>query len=183
MATFRTSRPVSAADPAKPHLILVGLPGAGKSRVGSFVADALGRSFLDFDLELSRREGMGIPEIFGQRGEQYFRDLEHGLSVELRDLGNMVLAPGGGWMARSDTVAVLRPPARLVYLKVTPATAVRRMGAGVGGRPLLNHPDPVAELGRLLASRRVGYESADLVIDVERLAPQEVATRIIDWGA
>ena len=181
MATLRTSRNVSAADSGTPHLILVGLPGSGKSRAGSAVADALGRDFLDFDLEISRREGKSVAEIFDERGEQHFRELERGLSEELRALGNMVLAPGGGWMSRPDAVALLRPPARLVYLKVTPGTAVRRMGAGVGGRPLLNHPDPVSELGRLLASRRVGYESADFVIDVERLAPQEVANRIIDW--
>ena len=181
MATFRTSRPGLAADGEYPHLILVGLPGAGKSRAGMAVADGLGRGFLDFDLEISRREGMSIPEIFAQRGEPYFRDLEHQLSVELSELGSMVLAPGGGWMTHPESVALLRPPSRLVYLKVTPATAVRRMGAGIGGRPLLTHPDPVGELARLLAARKALYESADLVIDVERLAPQEVAKRVLDW--
>ena len=85
-------------------------------------------------------------------------------------------------MGRPATVALLRPPARLVYLKVTPATAVRRMGAGVAGRPLLSHPDPVGELGRLLAVRRAGYETADLVVDVERIAPQEVTRKIVDWS-
>ena len=180
MPTFRTSRPVSAADPAKPHLVLVGLPGAGKSVVGEMVASSLGRTFLDFDLEIARRQGMSIAEIFGQRGEQYFRDLESGLTDELRELGNMVLAPGGGWMTRPDTVARLRPPAQLVYLKVTPETAVRRMGAMAAGRPLLRHPNPVAELGKLLEARRWAYESSDFVVDVERLDPQRVTSRIVE---
>jgi len=181
MPTFRTSRPVSAADPGKPHVVLVGLPGAGKSAVGALVAEALGRTFLDFDLEIARREGMAIPEIFGQRGEQYFRDLEWQLTDELRELGNMVLSPGGGWMTRPDTVALLRPPAQLAYLRVTPETAVRRMGAMAAGRPLLRHPNPVGELGKLLEARRWAYESADFVVDVERLDPQGVTRRIVDF--
>jgi shikimate kinase len=180
MPTFRTSRPVSAADPAKPHLILVGLPGAGKSTIGAMLADALGRTFLDFDLEISRRQGMSIQEIFGQRGEQHFRDIEHALTEELRELGNMVLAPGGGWMGRPDTVALLRPPATVVYLKLSPTMAVRRMGTGVGTRPLLRHPNPVAELERLFATRRSSYESADIVLDVERLAVQEVTQKLLE---
>jgi len=180
MPTFRTSKPVSAADPAKPHIVLVGLPGAGKSVVGALVAESMGRTFLDFDLEIARRQGMGIPEIFGQRGEQHFRDLEWQLTEELRELGNMVLAPGGGWMTRPDTVALLRPPAQLVYLKVTPETAVRRMGAMTEGRPLLRHPHPVAELAKLLEARRWAYESADFALDVERLDPQRVTQRLLE---
>jgi shikimate kinase len=182
MATFRTSRPVSAADPGLPHLILVGLPGAGKSVVGALVAEALGRTFLDFDLEISRRESMSVPEIFGQRGEPHFRELERRLTEELSEMGNMVLAPGGGWMTQPDTVALVRPPARLVYLVVTPERAVRRMGSGAASRPLLRHPDPAGELGRLLAARRSTYETADLVVNVEHLAPQQVTERIVAWA-
>ena len=95
-ATFRTSQTVSALDPSKPHIILVGLPGAGKSTVGALLGAKLGRTFLDFDAEIERREGMTIAQIFGERGEGSFRELERKLTAELKDLGNMVLAPGGG---------------------------------------------------------------------------------------
>ena len=179
MATFRTSQPGSAADPAVPHLILVGLPGAGKSTVGSVLARELGRSFLDFDAEIARREGMSIAEIFAQKGEPTFRQLEHGLTEELKDLGGMVLAPGGGWVARPDTVAIIRPPSRMVYLRIRPRTAINRMGRSVAGRPLLSRPNPVAELERLLQQRRSAYESADYVVDVERVAISEVVRRIV----
>lgn len=179
MATFRTSQPGSAVDPSAPHLILVGLPGAGKSTVGSVLARELGRSFLDFDAEIARREGMTIAEIFATKGEPTFRQLEHALTEELKDVGGMVLAPGGGWVARPDTVAIIRPPSRMVYLRIRPRTAINRMGRSVAGRPLLSRPNPVAELERLLQQRRSAYESADYVVDVERVAISEVVRRIV----
>ena len=179
MATFRTSQPGSAADPSVPHLILVGLPGAGKSTVGSALARELRRTFLDFDAEIARREGMTIAEIFATKGEPTFRQLELGLTEELRELGGMVLAPGGGWVTRPETVAVIRPPARMVYLRIRPRTAIARMGRSVAGRPLLSRPNPVAELERLYNERRSSYESADYVVDVERVAISEVVRRIV----
>jgi shikimate kinase len=103
--TFRTSRTVSALDPGKPHLILVGLPGSGKTTIGAMLAERLGRTFLDFDAEIERREGMPVASIFAQRGEQAFRVLERKLTEELRDVGNMVVAPGGGWAADPSVVA------------------------------------------------------------------------------
>jgi shikimate kinase len=180
MATFRTSQAVSAADPTLPHLILVGLPGAGKSTVASLLADALGRPLLDFDAEIVRREGMTIPEIFGQFGEGHFRELEHRLTLELREMGGMILAPGGGWVSRADNIALLRPPGRLVYLKVSTSVALQRMGASATGRPLLQRPHPKGELDRLLSARILAYEAADLVVNVDHVDPHQVTHRIID---
>ena len=179
MATFRTSQPGSAADPSVPHLILVGLPGAGKSTVGSALARELGRSFLDFDAEIARRQGMTITEIFATKGEPVFRQFEHDLTEELRQLGGMVLAPGGGWVGRPDTVALIRPPSRMVYLRIRPRTAIARMGRSVAGRPLLSRPNPAAELERLLRERHEAYETADYVVDVERVGIAEVVRRIV----
>ncbi len=178
MATFRTSLPGSAADPSRPHVLLVGLPGSGKSTVGLLLARQLGRQFLDFDAEMSRREGMTIAELFAQRGEPAFRQLEHQLTQEVSEVGNMVLAPGGGWVTHPDSVALVRPPATLIYLRITPASALRRMGSAVAGRPLLLRPNPRGELVKILESRRAAYESADLVVDVERIDAQAVAYNI-----
>jgi shikimate kinase len=179
MATFRTSQPGLAADPSTPHLILVGLPGAGKSTVGAALARELGRSFLDFDAEIVRRNGMTIGEIFAQKGEPHFRTLEHDLTAELAQIGGMVLAPGGGWVVRRETVALIRPPAQMIYLRVRPRTALNRMGRSIATRPLLGRPNPAAELERLLGERRPAYESADVVVDVERVAISEVVRRIV----
>lgn len=180
MATFLTSLDASAADPSVPHLILVGLPGAGKSTVGALLADELGRPLLDFDTEIARREGMPIPDIFGQRGEAHFRELEHALTLELTELGGMVLSPGGGWVARHDNLTLLRPPARMIYLKISSSIALQRMGASATSRPLLNRPNPKGELDRLLSARILVYESADIVVNVDDVDPHGVTHRIVE---
>ena len=178
-ASFRTSQIVSAVDPSKPHLVLVGLPGAGKTTVGAMLAAKLGRSFLDFDAEIERREGMPITQIFGERGEAAFRQLERKLTEELKELGNIVLAPGGGWITDPESVAVIRPPAVMVYLRVRPETALKRLGGAAGGRPLLNRPDPLGELTKLFEARRALYQAADHEIATELLTPQQVTDQIV----
>jgi shikimate kinase len=185
MPTFRTSNPVSAADVAEavdesgPHLILVGLPGSGKTRSGRAVADALGRSFLDFDAEIERREHQSVSEIFAARGEPYFRGLEVSLTRELAATGNMVLAPGGGWIVNDGCLQLLRPPGVLVYLKVKPETAIARIGGGLWRRPLLDRPSPVNEVRRLLGEREPLYLQADHTISTDTMTLAEVVQRIV----
>lgn len=178
-ATFRSSQTVSALDPSKPHIVLVGLPGAGKSTVGAMVAKKLARTYLDFDAEIERREGMPIAQIFGERGEAGFRELERKLTEELKELGNMVLAPGGGWITDPTVVALIRPPAKMVYLRVRPEMALKRLGESSGGRPLLNRPDPLGELNKLFEARRAVFQTADLEIGTELLKPEQVAEQVV----
>jgi shikimate kinase len=181
--TFRTSRPGSALDPSTPHIILVGLPGSGKSTVGLAVAERLGRTFLDFDVEIERREGRSVADIFAEKGEPYFRKLERRLTEELAVTGNMVVSPGGGWAADAESVAMVRPPATLVYLKVRPATAISRLGPQGGKRPLLSRPDPKAELTKLLEARRLAYMSADHVIDTDLIPLERVIEQVAELAS
>jgi shikimate kinase len=178
MPTLRGSAQAERTDPL-PHLILVGLPGAGKTTVGRAVAEQLGRPFLDFDEDIERREGMPISEIFGSKGEPYFRTLERRLTEELATTSGMIVSPGGGWITNPAVVELVRPPARIVYLRLRPETALARLGANRSTRPLLTRGDPLGELNRLLAQRGPAYETADSVLSVELLPLQKVIEMVI----
>jgi len=161
----------------------VGLPGSGKSVAGEELAARLNRSFLDFDREIERREGASIAEIFATRGEPYFRQQEIEITLELRQCGNMVVAPGGGWVTNKGVVDVIRPPARLIYLKVKPETALKRLGAQRAVRPLLSRPDPLGELRRLLAERETLYAQADHVVSTELLDVKRVVDKLVELAS
>jgi shikimate kinase len=168
------------------HIVLVGLPGAGKSTVGPLAAAILGTPFLDFDAEVERREQKPVSEIFMTRGEGYFRWLERELTAEVRRKPPMVLAPGGGWVANRDNLALLRPPARIIHLRVAVETALSRLGPQRAQRPLLAGENPSARLSALLQARSAAYETADAAIDTEDVVPQQVAQKIAElatsWG-
>ncbi len=162
-----------------PHLVLVGLPGSGKSTVGRAVAERLGRPFLDFDLEIQRREGAPVAQLFAEHGEPWFRDQERALTRELASASGMVLAPGGGWMANPRCYEALKDRALIVYLKVRPEKALTRMGAEKSLRPLLSRPDPLAELRKLEAARESLYLQANHTVSTEMMSLAEVVDTIV----
>ena len=168
-----------AAPSPVPHLVLVGLPGSGKSTVGRLVADWLARPFLDFDLEIQRREGAPVAQLFAQHGEPWFRDRERALTVELASRSGLVLAPGGGWMANPGCHAALRERAVIVYLRVEPEEALARMGAEATSRPLLRHADPLAELRNLQTARESMYLQSNHTVRTDMMTISQVVDRIV----
>lgn len=157
------------------HLVLVGLPGSGKTTAGEGAAARLGWDFFDFDRLIEERTGRSVAELFAAEGEPRFRALEGEVTRQVAASARpYVAAPGGGWVLDREGVALLGRGGRLVYLRLSPAAALSRLGTAAGGRPLLMGPDPLARLEGLLRDRRAHYEAADSVIDVEHLAPQQV---------
>jgi shikimate kinase len=167
---------------SRPHLILVGLPGVGKSTIGRAAARQLGRPFLDFDQEIERRSGMSIREIFQLKGEDHFRAQEFELTKELSATGGMVLSPGGGWITQEGSVELLRSAGRIIYLRASPDAVAKRLRR-VETRPLLAGRDPVVALRELYAKRRALYETADMVLDTERLARQQLIAKLVELAS
>lgn len=93
---------------SKQNVVLVGMPGAGKSTVGGLVSKALGRAFYDTDDIIAARAGKPIPRIFAESGEKYFRDLESEVIKELAPRQGAVIATGGGAVLRTENLANLR---------------------------------------------------------------------------
>jgi shikimate kinase len=167
---------VSASPNA--HVILVGLPGSGKTTVGKRLASAIGRRFVDFDTAIEERVGRSVAEIFAGHGELRFRALELELTRELAHAEPMVLAPGGGWCTVPGAVELLRPPGVIVYLRVRPEVARDRLLAGAEhlSRPLLSGGDPLAKLRDLLSARDSMYCGSDAVIDAEHIVDTVVTS-------
>jgi shikimate kinase len=167
---------------APPHLILVGLPGVGKTSIGRAAARQLGRKFLDFDEEIERRSGMNVREIFRLKGEEHFREQELELTKELSASGGMILSPGGGWITQQSSVELLRSTGRIIYLRASPEAVARRLRR-VETRPLLAGRDPVVALRELYAKRRALYETADVTLDTERLARQQLIAKVVELAS
>ncbi len=164
------------------NIILVGLPGVGKTSVGRAVAKLLKRPFIDFDTEIEHRQHATVAEVFARSGEAHFRALEAALSSELSGSSGMVMAPGGGWVSNASAVALLRSTGRMIYLRATARTVLSRMASGRVRRPLLEGTDPLGRLVELYQSRRVLYEAADLVLDTEVIDKTAVIERVRQYA-
>ncbi len=100
----------------KENLVLTGMPGSGKTTVGTEAAKALGRKFVDLDDEIVRKAGCPISEIFASRGETAFRDLETEVTREVGARNGLVIATGGGCVLREENVRYLRMNGRLLWI-------------------------------------------------------------------
>jgi shikimate kinase len=154
----------------------------GKTSIGRAAARRLGRQFLDFDQEIERRSGMSIRQMFMLKGEDHFRAQELELTRELSTTSGMVLSPGGGWITQQASVELLRSKGRIIYLRASPESVARRLRR-VETRPLLAGRDPVVALRELYAKRRALYETADVVLDTERLVRQQLIAKVVELAS
>lgn len=168
-------------DPRWRRLLLVGLPGSGKSTVGRALAAAIGWDFLDVDAELVRRTGLSIAGYFEQHGQAAFRAEEARLTAELCSRDRVVLAPGGGWIARAGSFEALPPGSAVVWLQVDPAEAVRRLAGSDDVRPLLQTRDPAATAAALLEARRPRYALAHIALAVDGRTTADLTRDIVEW--
>ena len=149
-------------------LILVGLPGSGKSTVGRQLARRLALPFSDSDQVIEQRLGCSIREYFEREGEAAFRDLEEAVLDELTMVPHAVLSTGGGAVLRPTNRHRLRERGHVIYLRSTPEDVFRRVRHD-SSRPLLQVTDPMARLRELFAERDPLYrEAAHFVIETGR---------------
>jgi shikimate kinase len=161
------------------HLVLVGLPGSGKSTVGRIVAERLGAAFVDIDAVVSRRMQMPIARIFGEFGESRFRTLEREAMAATLAGEPSVITPGGGWASQPGALESARPQGFLVFLHAGVATAASRVLDGEE-RPLLTGENPQERMRRLLLEREPFYRRADAQVDNDPpRTPEQAAEEIV----
>ena len=160
------------------RVVLVGSMCSGKSTVAVELARRLGWEPLDLDRLIEAREGRTIPEIFRVYGEARFRAMEAEATAEVAERAGVVLAPGGGWITNPALLERLGPGTLAVWLQASPETVLARAGPGREGRPLLDVPDPLAAVRRLLAEREPLYRLAGFAVSTDALDAASVASLI-----
>ena len=138
------------------NIILIGMPGSGKSTIGKILAKKLGRKFVDADEEIVRYAGMSIPDIFTQSGEAVFRQLETEILRKLGMESGIVLATGGGCVTKEENYPILHQNGRILWIQ-------RNIDAlPVDGRPLSQR----IKLDEMYQARKPLYEGfADICVD------------------
>jgi shikimate kinase len=170
-------------------ILLIGLPGSGKSTVGRQLARHLGLPFIDSDVEIENRLGNSIREYFDREGEECFRDVEQAVieeltrrdvySANLSNLPKCILSTGGGAVLRPANRIALRSYGRVVYLHSQAEDIFKRLRHD-RNRPLLQVGDPLQRLRDLYTLRDPLYrETAHFVVETGRPSVATLVNMIV----
>ena len=158
------------------NIILIGMPGSGKSTVGVLLAKALGFDFIDTDLTLQQREGELLQNIINERGTQVFLDLEQAAICSVR-CKNSIVSPGGSCVCREQAMAHLKKLGRIVYLRL-PLEQVEARLNNISTRGIAMEPGQT--LRDLYDFRTPLYEQwADVTVDCAGQSLEETVAAVL----
>lgn len=161
------------------NIFLIGFMGAGKTTVSDYLSGELAMDVVEMDQIIAQRQGMSISDIFETYGEQYFRDLETNLLVEMQSRSNVVVSCGGGTPMRECNVREMKKNGRVVLLTAKPETILERVKDN-HDRPLLENNKSVNFIADLMEKRREKYEAAaDIIIETDGKTTLEICEEMI----
>ena len=159
------------------NLILIGMPGCGKSTVGVVLAKALGMDFIDSDLVIQKKTGAKLSQLLDEHGDKGFREIENRINAEL-EAENSVIATGGSVIYGEDAMRHLKEIGTVIYLKLSYEAIEDRLG-DLHARGVTIQPGWT--LRDLYNERCPLYERwADITMDCEQLKLREVVQYIRD---
>lgn len=161
------------------NIFLIGFMGAGKSTISDYLKNALAMDVVEMDQCIVERQEMSISDIFETYGEEYFRELETNLLIEMQSRSNVVVSCGGGVPMRDRNVAEMKKNGRVVLLTAKPETILERVKDN-HDRPLLENNKNVSFIADLLEKRRAKYEAAaDIVVETDGKSELEICEEMI----
>jgi XRE family aerobic/anaerobic benzoate catabolism transcriptional regulator len=163
-------------DPAARHrrIALIGLRGAGKSTLGSALAERLEMPFQELDRLIEQASGLTLDLIFDFRGQSGFRQLERErLEDVIQRYSRFVMATGGSLVSEPATFERLLSSCFTVWVRTSPEEHMQRVIAQGDMRPMANNRDAMSDLKRILAEREALYSKADIQVDTSRRTFEE----------
>lgn len=161
------------------NIVLIGFMGSGKSTVGRILAGRLERRFVDTDAQIEERTGKSIERIFGEDGEERFRELERRVVETVCSGEQQIISAGGGVVLGPENIRRLKEGGgTVVYMRLSEEELVER-AKRLRGRPLLGTGDREASVRDLLKVRKELYENAaDVIVDMRGMRPEQAADAI-----
>jgi shikimate kinase len=160
-------------------IVLVGMMGAGKSKLGRLLSRALDLDFVDSDEEIEKAAGMSITEIFDRFGEPYFRDGERRVVRRLLDGGVRVVATGGGAMMNAETADAVATESISIWVRADIELMAARTGRS-DKRPLLRGGDPATIMRDLYEVREPTYARAAITVDSHDGPGEDMLAQALD---
>jgi shikimate kinase len=147
------------------NIILTGLRGSGKSKIGKLLSEKLSFKFIDLDKEIEKAENLTVKEIYTKHGWEYFRKKEKDTVKKLHGTDNSVISLGGGTIMDEESQKILKELGTIVYLKRSPEDCNKYLSKDKNRPPLTKNKDQLAELQEIYAEREPTYEkTADYII-------------------
>ena len=175
----RNSKKIQARKLFDYNIVLIGFMGAGKSTISDFLKTVFAMDVVEMDQIIAEREGMSISDIFETYGEEYFRNLETELLIEMQSRKNVVISCGGGVPMRERNVVEMKKNGRVVLLTAKPETILNRVKDN-HDRPLLEGNKNVDFIAELMEKRREKYEAAsDIVIETDGKDRLEICEELV----
>lgn len=163
-----------------PNIVLIGMRGSGKTTIAKQLSKKLGIKRLDLDEIMTDKLSMSTPEIVKKYGWGHFRDRESAIAEEIAGMRNVLISTGGGIVLRPDNITALRKNGIIILLNASVDVMVRRLRDSSGRPPLTDKKTPKAEIEQVLRERQRLYEqAADIIIDTDKLRPDQAADEII----
>ena len=161
------------------NILLIGFMGTGKSSISRRLKKLLNMKEVDTDAMIAEREGMSISDIFAEKGEEAFRNMETQLLRELRHEKNLIISCGGGMALREENASIMKDAGTVVWLKATPETILKRVEHD-DSRPLLRGNKNVEFISNLLKQRNPKYlKASDFSVKTDNRSIQSISEEII----
>ena len=160
------------------NISLIGMMGSGKTCIGELLAKLLNMSFVDTDEQIIKSEKTSLNQIFAQKGETYFREIETATLKNVLNFNNQIISTGGGIIKSDENLSLLKEKSVVFYLKASPDILFERIKNNKE-RPLLNVENMKDKIKTILQERISQYEKAQYIIVTDDKSPIEIANEII----